>query len=475
MPPGDRPPLEPLQPVELIAPVRDRASLHAAVENGADAVYVAGSASSTGTLETGFDDDELQAAVDHAHVRGVRVLMALDDRSLAELLEVGRLARLARVLASLHKLGADGVLVRDPALRRAVHAFVPELSLHVVADARDQATDASDASDVPGSEGIVQDAGGLETLERVEELVRSGVTSLRIQGPVERAEHVAILTRAYRNAIDRALAGAFEIPAPEADAVARITTPRSDGAGEGSTAPGPTGTRSSSLGEVIESGEDWVKVKLQSTLRVKDAVSIVPGPENQRAGEDRDAVLSFQVTQMRQGGHYIPEAGPGEIVELMGRPWNAPGDEVYKTADIELLEAARETYEDGPHRTVPIELHASIHVGEPIRIRLVEPMRGLEVTHESAFHVQGARSAPLTEKNVLEQLNRLGEVPFHLYLADVELDENAFAPIRELNAARRAACEALERTIAGAYHREPPPDAEARREALLSLDPSTPG
>ena len=64
-----------MKDVELLAPVGSFESLKAAVQNGADAVYLGGKDFSARASANNFDREELKEAVKYAHVRGVRVFV----------------------------------------------------------------------------------------------------------------------------------------------------------------------------------------------------------------------------------------------------------------------------------------------------------------------------------------------------------------------------------------------------------------
>lgn len=58
---------------ELLAPAGDRERLNAALQYGADAVYLAGPAFGMRTAPANFSQPELRVAVSDAHRRGVKV------------------------------------------------------------------------------------------------------------------------------------------------------------------------------------------------------------------------------------------------------------------------------------------------------------------------------------------------------------------------------------------------------------------
>jgi len=114
-----------LRKPELLAPAGNWDSLVAAVENGADAVYLGGKRLNARQSAGNFDDSEIARAIEYAHVRGARVYVTvnimLDDRELPEAMEF---------LRFLQQSGADAAIVQDLGLVRLAGKVIPELPLH---------------------------------------------------------------------------------------------------------------------------------------------------------------------------------------------------------------------------------------------------------------------------------------------------------------------------------------------------------
>ncbi|UEC42030.1 MAG: Peptidase family U32 [Methanothrix sp.] len=110
---------------ELLAPAGSWDGLLAALDAGADAVYLAGKRFGARRGAENFDDQQLQKAIDLAHLRGVRVYVAVN--TLIPEAEVGEVAE--RLLA-LYEMGADAVLVQDLGVLRLAREIVPDLELH---------------------------------------------------------------------------------------------------------------------------------------------------------------------------------------------------------------------------------------------------------------------------------------------------------------------------------------------------------
>ena len=90
--------------VELLAPAGQWESLVAAIEAGADAVYLGGKAFNMRVHRTdfNFDDAQLKAAIEFAHARGVKLYVTLNNLISAE-----EIAPLEKYLAYLNEIQPD--------------------------------------------------------------------------------------------------------------------------------------------------------------------------------------------------------------------------------------------------------------------------------------------------------------------------------------------------------------------------------
>lgn len=111
--------------LELLAPAGTWEALEAAVNAGADAVYLGGKAFGARAYAGNFDRDELSRAVRFAHLHGVRLFVAVntlaDDREMREL---------ADYLAFLSNAGVDAIIVQDLGVLRLARLVAPELPRH---------------------------------------------------------------------------------------------------------------------------------------------------------------------------------------------------------------------------------------------------------------------------------------------------------------------------------------------------------
>ncbi len=114
-----------LKTPELLAPAGGWESFIAAVQNGADAVYLGGRMFNARRSAVNFENQEIARAVEYAHLRGVKVYVTVNilvaDREMEEA---------AGFLLFLYNAGADAVIVQDLGLAALAREVVPRLNLH---------------------------------------------------------------------------------------------------------------------------------------------------------------------------------------------------------------------------------------------------------------------------------------------------------------------------------------------------------
>ncbi len=111
--------------VELLAPAGSREALAAAVESGANAVYLAGNMFGARAYADNFDEEGLREAIHFAHQRNVHVHVTVNT-----IVDDQELPQLKKYLRFLYEAGADAVLVQDLGAARLVRETVPELPMH---------------------------------------------------------------------------------------------------------------------------------------------------------------------------------------------------------------------------------------------------------------------------------------------------------------------------------------------------------
>lgn len=111
--------------IELLAPVGDFECLKAAVQNGADAVYLGASSFSARANAKNFSVDELENAINYATLRNVKVHLALNT-----LIKNNEFDDALKLAKKAYELGVSAIIVQDYGLSLALIKNFPNLPIH---------------------------------------------------------------------------------------------------------------------------------------------------------------------------------------------------------------------------------------------------------------------------------------------------------------------------------------------------------
>lgn len=148
-----------MKKTELLAPAGSLESLKAAVNAGADAVYIGGTKFGARAYADNLSVEDMKWAIDYAHLHGVSLYMTINtllkERELEE--------ELYDYVKPYYEQGLDAVIVQDFGVLKALSEWFPKLPLHV-----------STQMTVTGSEGF----SFLEQFPNVTRIVTSRELSL---------------------------------------------------------------------------------------------------------------------------------------------------------------------------------------------------------------------------------------------------------------------------------------------------------
>ncbi|NLO20631.1 MAG: U32 family peptidase [Syntrophomonadaceae bacterium] len=111
--------------MELLAPAGNREALHAAIENGADAVYLGGKSFSARQSAANFSDEEIVRALEYAHLKQRKIYVTLNT-----LIDQEEFRVALDYAWSLYNIGIDALIVQDLGLMKALRQLLPGLRLH---------------------------------------------------------------------------------------------------------------------------------------------------------------------------------------------------------------------------------------------------------------------------------------------------------------------------------------------------------
>ncbi len=111
---------------ELLAPAGSMESLKAAVNAGADAVYIGGNRFGARAYADNPDQEQLKEAIDFCHVHGRLLYMTVNTLLKEQELE----KELYRYLLPLYEQGLDAVIVQDLGVLAFIRKQFPDLAIH---------------------------------------------------------------------------------------------------------------------------------------------------------------------------------------------------------------------------------------------------------------------------------------------------------------------------------------------------------
>ncbi len=112
--------------LELLSPSGDLERLKAAVDYGADAVYIAGEEFGMRTAASNFGEDDMRKGIAYAHQNGARVFVACNTLPHNE-----EMAKLPAFLELVADSGADGIIASDIGTMGLVKKYAPKQELHI--------------------------------------------------------------------------------------------------------------------------------------------------------------------------------------------------------------------------------------------------------------------------------------------------------------------------------------------------------
>ncbi|MDO4866507.1 MAG: U32 family peptidase [Clostridia bacterium] len=470
--------------MELLAPAGDEAALRAAVQNGADAVYLGAGSFNARRNAGNFDGDALDAAVAYCHARGVKVHVTLNT-----LVRQDEFRALEAAVEAVNRSGADAVIVQDFGVARTLRRMAPGIALHAstqmavhnrqgVAFLREAGFDravlareltfgemaacAKEGIEIEtfvhgalcvacsgqclmsslvggrsgnrglcaqpcrlpwrleGREGHLLSTRDLCAIDRLAELRNAGVASLKIEGRLKRAEYVAVTVAAYRKALDALYGGGTVDLAAERAELAQMFNRGGFTAGYG------PGVKESEL--MYPQRPNHVGVEAGRCRRSGEVLL-------DAAVESADALVlrgpEGDDTPVRLAG------GAGEKVRC---PQAKPGDALFRLVSEAQMRRARESFA-GEARQIPVEMTAVLRVGAPARLAVSDGAHAAEVSGEA---VQAATGKPFDRARAEAQLRKTGGTPYTATHVSIDADGNAFCPASLLNGLRRDALAALE-------------------------------
>lgn len=463
--------------IELLAPAGGREALVAAVQNGANAIYLGTGSFNARRSADNFAGDALDEAVAYCHARNVKVHVTLNT-----MVRQDEYADLVKTIEHIYASGADAVLVQDFGVAEMCRRLAPDLALHASTQmavhnaqgvrylkehgftravlAREMEFEEIRACKglgveleafahgalcvscsgqclfsamiggrsgnrgmcaqpcrlpyrMNGKEGYLLSTRDLMTLDLLDRFREAGVDSLKLEGRLKRPEYVAIVTRAYRRALDGE-------PVTEQD-VEELRQIFNRGGFTRGYAPGAEEktlmypVRPNHAGVVVGKAERRGRVKLFREMDASDVLAL------RGKGEDRPVKLA---------GHAGEDAACAAAL---------PGDQLIRLTSAKQMRDARDTYQK-ENCAIPLMAKLCLKIGQTACLTVTD---GTHTTVSEGCEVSASEEHALDQARIEGQIRKTGGTPYALGDLEIEADEQAFLPYSELNRMRRDALEQL--------------------------------
>ena len=420
------------QTVELLAPAGDFACFMAAINAGADAVYLGGTKFGARAYANNFSQEEIVEALRVAHLFGRKIYLTVNT-----LVKEKEMPELVPYIEPLYEAGLDGVIVQDIGVLETLQEHFPELALH----ASTQMTITS----VYGAEfvkslGVCRVVPARElSLEEIKDIKQK--TGLEIECFIHGAMCYAYSGQCLFSSILGGRSGNR----------GRCAGPcRLPFTAENGKQLYPLSLKDmytlSMMPKLIDAGIDSFKIegRMKSPEYVAGVTAVyrkyidrylsAPDKEFQVAKEDETLLRRLYIRSDICHGYY--EAHNGKDMITLKEPG-------YSGSADEVLEKIRKNYlEKKP--VIPIKGKAFVYEGMPAVLTLYKDAVSVTVEGDA---VGAAINRPLTDKDISDRLSKLGDTYFQLEALEVHTDNSSFMAVKALNELRRNACMALEKAI----------------------------
>lgn len=436
--------------LELLSPAGSPEAVIAAVQNGADAVYMGFGDYNARRGAKNFTVEEFEKAVRYCRVRDCKVYVTLNtlvgDREMKGVLEAAHIAS---------ELGATGLIVQDLGMLSVVHRALPDIELH--------ASTQMSIHNLAGVEAAAQM--GMTRAVLARELSVEQIKFITKHAPIETEVfvHGALCFchsgQCYMSSLIGRRSGNRGMCAQpcrmEYSMGARLEDPY------------PLSLKDNCLvdrlGELEDAGVACVKI--EGRMKRPEYTAIVTGVYSKVIKERRkptpDEMELLENVFSRQGftqGYYT-----GDKKDMFG---------VRAEADKEtekLYAEARRSYTDSEMRRVPVKFFAVVNAKQAMRAGAMDN-DGNKVVAFGA-EPQKAIRQPTSENALNEQLVKTGGTPYYCEEVKSSIEPGLYVPAATVNELRRKLVAALNEKRAAPPQRRSLPVPDMPKGAQPIADP----
>lgn len=408
---------------ELLAPAGNLEIFKGVIESGADAVYVGGSMFGARAYANNFTEEELLAAIDFAHLRGVKVYLTVNT-----LIKNSEFSKLYDYLLPYYKRGLDAVIVQDLGVVKAIHEYFPSMELHT-----------STQMTVTGADGV-------------RFLSQFGVTRVVMAREVSLAEMKRIHEETGME-LEAFVHGALCYSYSGQCLFSSILGGRSGNRGRCAQPCRLPYTVEGKKDEYILSLKDMCGIKALDKLHDAGVYSLKI--------EGRMKQLEYACGVVKYYRSYIDSKKPVsdadyDRIKALGNRCGFTDRYYFDHNGSDMVTYVKPNFvsnaaEPSPEkRKLSIEGELVLREGEPGSLTV---KRG-DVTYKASIEpVSAALKAPLDKKAAIDRINKTGDTDFEFSHIKAQIGENVFVPNGALNKLRRDAISGLCDKLLKKYYR----------------------
>ena len=491
-----------MKKTELLIPVGNKECLLAAIHNGADAVYLGGKKFGARAYSNNFDEQEMIEAIKLCHLYGVKIYVTVNT-----MIYNSEIEQVMNYLNFLYINNVDAVIMQDNGLIELTRKTIPNLEIHVSTQAHNHNKPAIEhykqlgctrvvfdresslesiykldvniekevfvygalcicysgnclfsalnggrsanrgmcvgscrlpytlyKNDIKQKEGYLLSTKDLNTLPKLKEILDCNIDSLKIEGRMKSKEYVAIVTKTYRKLIDNYYEGKELLLTKEDNEKLLKTYNREFTTGYLFEEKNIINDKTSNhqgvkIGKVIGVNNKRITIELDSNLYQNDAIRF-----------DKPNKGMYVNSLYNNKGLLVSNISKGNICQVDNKDRimikDLLGSNVLKTIDTKLNEELNNTQE----KKILVNISFKAFIGTKATLSITDNTNTIEITGNI---VDKALNAPITKERIIEQLSKLGNTPYKLNNIDIEIDNNIFINLKELNELRRNATEQL--------------------------------
>lgn len=488
---------------ELLAPVGSPAAFYAAISSGCNAIYLGLDKFSARAYATNFNLDNLKEYVDYAHLRNVKVFVTMNtvlyDRELNDAYDT---------VDQLAKIGVDAIIVQDLALVNYIVNHYKSLEAHASTQIGiDDFYSAKVMKDMGVQRVVFTRETSLKDMKEIKRKLnidieafihgalcvcysgnclmssmigdRSGnrgrcagccrqvytlvdmnsyqniktgyllsmkdlntsdfikdmdfVDSYKIEGRMKEPLYVAGVTSTYRKILDNE-----KVDIDNLNKVFNRTYTK--GFMNGETSANITNIERPNnygfeIGRVVKVHNNKIWIKLFKTLNKGDQIRV----ESKNVFEE----ISIPVLKLFDASFNAIESSDKTVI-VDSRDYKIDiNAKVYKTKDIKFVnDTEKKLNKNEDYKKISVNMELTGKIGEQLLLKI--EYQNFKAYAKAENVALEALSKPTTEEKIYTQLSKLNNTPYQLGELKLNLDENIFIPLKELNELRRKAISNLD-------------------------------